>query len=301
MIKHFIFLACLILFFNSCGIQENKKIKISITTWIGYTPLFYAKEKKWLEPLNIKLLNVVSLSENMYLYKAGNSDAYVGTQYEYNLLSNENKNLTPIMLFDKSNGGDVILSNISIEELLKTDKQIDAYLEIDSINSILLEDFLKIYNLKNKKINYINEDQAYISKLNSKNLENPTIIVTYTPYNYDLEKNGFNELSSTKNNSNLLVIDAMFTNEDFFNENKKEFLALKSLVDKAVLELANNPKEFYETIKLYLPNTSYEEFLASLNDIVWINSNVPEEIITKLRNSNFKTRDIIKWFLTYED
>lgn len=301
MIKHFILLTCLILFFNSCGIQENKKIKISITTWIGYTPLFYAKEKKWLEPLNIKLLNVVSLSENMYLYKAGNSDAYVGTQYEYNLLSNENKNLTPIMLFDKSNGGDVILSNISIEELLKTDKQIDAYLEIDSINSILLEDFLKIYNLKNKKINYINEDQAYISKLNSKNLENPTIIVTYTPYNYDLEKNGFSELSSTKNNSNLLVIDAMFTNEDFFNENKKEFLALKSLVDKAVLELANNPKEFYETIKLYLPNTSYEEFLASLNDIVWINSNVPEEIITKLRNSNFKTRDIIKWFLTYED
>lgn len=301
MIKHFILLTCLILFFNSCGIQENKKIKISITTWIGYTPLFYAKEKKWLEPLNIKLLNVVSLSENMYLYKAGNSDAYVGTQYEYNLLSNENKNLTPIMLFDKSNGGDVILSNISIEELLKTDKQIDAYLEIDSINSILLEDFLKIYNLKNKKINYINEDQAYISKLNSKNLENPTIIVTYTPYNYDLEKNGFNELSSTKNNSNLLVIDAMFTNEDFFNENKKEFLALKSLVDKAVLNLANNPKEFYETIKLYLPNTSYEEFLASLNDIVWINSNVPEEIITKLRNSNFKTRDIIKWFLTYED
>ena len=294
MIKHFILLTCLILFFSSCGFQENKKIKISITTWIGYTPLFYAKEKKWLEPLNIKLLNVVSLSENMYLYKAGNSDAYVGTQYEYNLLSNENKNLTPIMLFDKSNGGDVILSNISIEELLKTDKQIDAYLEIDSINSILLEDFLKIYNLKNKKINYINEDQAYISKLNSTNLKNPTIIVTYTPYNYDLEKNGFSELSSTKNNSNLLVIDAMFTNEDFFNENKKEFLALKSLVDKALLELANNPKEFYETIKLYLPNTSYEEFLASLNDIVWINSNVPEEIITKLRNSNFKTRDIIK-------
>ena len=90
----------------------------------------------------------------------------------------------------------------------------------NSINSILLEDFLKIYNLKNKKINYINEDQAYISKLNSKNLKNPTIVVTYTPYNYDLEKNGFNELSSTKNNSNLLVIDAMFTNEDFFNENK---------------------------------------------------------------------------------
>ena len=82
----------------------------------------------------------------MYLYKAGNSDAYVGTQYEYNLLSNENKNLTPIMLFDKSNGGDVILSNISIEELLKTDKQIDALSAIleDSDLDVLFLEYLSI-------------------------------------------------------------------------------------------------------------------------------------------------------------
>ena len=86
----------------------------------------------------------------------------------------------------------------------------------------------------------------------------------------------------------------MFTNENFFNEHKKEFLELKNIIDKSILNLANNPKEFYETIKSYLPNTSYEEFLTSLNDIIWINSNAPEEIITKLRNSNFKTRDIIK-------
>ena len=52
--------------FSSC-VEDNKKIKITTSTWIGYAPLFYAKEKNWLEPLNIKLLNVVSLSENMYL------------------------------------------------------------------------------------------------------------------------------------------------------------------------------------------------------------------------------------------
>lgn len=294
MIKKFVFLIFIGILFTSCGLDDSKKIKISTTTWIGYTPLFYAKEKKWLEPLNIKLLNVVSLSENMYLYKAGNSDVYVGTQYEYNSIYKEDKTLTPIMIFNKSNGGDVILSNFTIEQLLKTDKTINVYLEIDSINSIIFDDFLKSNHLENRKINYMNDDQSNISRLKAVDMENPTIIVTYSPYNHILENNSFIELSSTRNNDNLLVIDAMYTKENFYYHNKETFTKLKSLVDKAIIHLQNNPYEFYETVKPYLINTNYEEFLASLNDIIWLNKELPEDVLNKLYNSNFRTKDIIK-------
>lgn len=282
----------LTLFFTSCSLENEKKLKISTTTWIGYTPLYYAKEKGWLEPLNIKLLNVVSLSENMYLYKAGNSDAYVGTQYEYNILVKKIDSLIPVMLFDKSNGGDVILGNINIEDIKNTTQSIDVYLEMDSINSILFEEFIKFNHIEDKNFNYINKDQAYISRL--KNLENNSIIVTYTPYNVFLEKNGFKELSSTKNNSDLLVIDGMFTTKQTFNENKKAFIELKKSINKALINLEKDPKEFYETIKAYLPDTTYEDFLKSLDDIVWINNNVPEKIVEKLNNNNFPTRELIK-------
>lgn len=294
MIKSSVFLLFVVILFTSCGLDNSKKIKISTTTWIGYTPLFYAKEKKWLEPLDIKLLNVVSLSENMYLYKAGNSHVYVGTQYEYNSLYKEDKTLTPIMIFDKSNGGDVILSNLSIEQLSKTNKTIDVYLEIDSINSIILDDFLKSNHLENRKINYINDDQLNISRLKAVDMENPTIIVTYAPYNNILENNSFVELTSTRNNDNLLVIDAMYTKEDFYYENKETFIKLKKLIDKAIINLQNNPQEFYETVKPYLIDTNYEEFLASLNDIIWFNKDVPKDVLNKLYNSNFNTKDLIK-------
>lgn len=93
------------LLFTACSSPQENRLKISATTWIGYTPLFYAKEKAWLKELNIKLVNVSSLSENMYLYEAGNSDAFVGTQYEYDLLSKTNNSLKPILMFDRSNGG----------------------------------------------------------------------------------------------------------------------------------------------------------------------------------------------------
>ena len=293
MIKKFVFLLFVVLSFSSC-VEDNKKIKITTSTWIGYAPLFYAKEKNWLEPLNIKLLNVVSLSENMYIYKAGNADAFVGTQYEYNFLLQEDKTLIPIIIFDKSNGGDMILSNLTLDELSKTNKDIDAYLEIDSLNSILLNDFIRSNNLQDKKINYINEDQSNISRLKANEINNPTIIVTYTPYNNILEKNYFRELSSTKKSDDLLIIDGMYVKKDFYYENKETFVKLKKLVDDSIINLQNNPKEFYNTVKPYLTNISYEEFLSSLNDIIWLNKDIPTNILEKLDNSNFKTKDLIK-------
>lgn len=292
MLKKSIFLLFTIFIFTSCSIQENKKLKIATTSWIGYTPLLYAQEKGWLEPLNIKLLNVVSLSESMYLYKGNNADVYMGTQYEYNFLAQKIESLIPIMLMNKSNGGDLVMSNFSVDELQKTEQEIDVYLEMDSINSILFEVFIKKYNLENKQINYINKDQAYISEL--KNINKATVIVTYVPYNKILEKNGFKSLETTKNNYDLLVIDGMITTKETLNENKKTFLELKKLINKAIENLQNDPKEYYETIKDYLIDTNYEEFSESLNDIIWINKNIPEKIIENLSNKNFPTRDLIK-------
>lgn len=290
MLKKISFLFLMIFLFTSCSMQNEKKLKISTTTWIGYSPLYYAKEKGWLEPLNIKLLNVVSLSENMYLYKAGNSDAYVGTQYEYTIL--ENENLIPIIMFDKSNGGDIVMSNQSINELQKEESSINVYLEMDSINSIIFKDFIKQYNLTDKNFNYINKDQAFISTL--KNSKIPTIIVTYVPYNTSLEKEGFKEITSTKNNENLIVVDAMFTSKELFRENEKRFIELKKIIDNSIEILKENPKDFFEIIKAYLPNTTFEDFEKSLNDIIWINKNIPEKLIEKLNNSNFPTKEILK-------
>ncbi len=291
--KKLLILILLTLSFISCSSDYDKKLKISATTWIGYTPLFYAKEKGWLKELNIKLLNVSSLSENMYLYKAGNSDAYVGTQYEYGLLSKEDKTLMAIMMLDRSYGGDMIISNVSIQDLQATSKTIDAYLEIDSVNNTMLKDFIKSYKLQDKTINYINKDQTQIGLLNAKDMKNPTIIVTYIPYNHTLKKNGFMELTSTKDSLNLLVLDAMFTTTKVFHEHKKQFVELKKLVDTSVEALQKDPKEFYETIKPYMLDMSYDEFNDSLSDIIWINKDMSSELKQRMNNGAFPTRNLI--------
>lgn len=293
MLKQLLLFIVLIFSLTSCSSTEPERLKISATTWIGYTPLFYAKEKGWLKPLNIKLLNVSSLSENMYLFEAGNADAYVGTQYEYSLLVKKDPTLMPIMMFDRSYGGDIVMSNTTIEALKNTKETIDAYLELDSINIMILKDFIKRHGLKQDQINYINMDQASISTLQAKAMKRDTLIVTYIPYDTDLKEGGFVEIASTKKSLDLLVVDALFTTEKTFQEHREQFFALNKLVDKALLILENDPKEFYEAIKPYMLELSYEDFKASLSDIVWIHKEISPELKKRMQEGSFPTRDLI--------
>lgn len=278
---------------SSCTSQKYDKLKISATTWIGYTPLLYAKEKGWLDEYNIKILHVSSLAENMYLYKAGNANAYVGTQYEYNLLIEGDNTLMPIMMFDRSYGGDLIMSNVSIEELKRTSEPIDAYLEMDSINRTVLEDFQKNHQLDKKQINYLNNDQAAISNLQAAKMKKPTLIITYVPYDSQLKNQGFHEIASTKDGLDLLVVDALFTTQDQFYQHKEQFVALKKFVDKAVVAVKNDPREFYETVKHYMLEIDYDEFLLSLNDIIWINKTLDPKLKERMEQGNFPTRDLL--------
>jgi len=276
----------------SCSSYDNK-LKISTTNWIGYTPLIYAKEKGWLKELNIELVMASSLAENMNLYASGNSDAYLGTQHEYNILAKKYDSLKPIMIFDRSNGGDLIMSNTSIKELQNTQKDIDAYLEIDSINYDLLKDFIKSYNLENKTINYINEEQVQIEFLDSKDMKNPTIIVTYVPFNLTLEKNGFSKIISTKESLDIFIVDAMFTKMDILYKHKKQFMELKKVVDKSIENLKQNPKEFYKKVKPYMNNITFNEFQSMQEDIWWLNKELSPIIKNRLNKMNFPSRDII--------
>ena len=291
MFKKIILLFTLLLLFTSCSSDYDKRLKISATTWVGYIPLFYAKEKGWLKPLNIKLLHVSSLAENMYLYEAGNSDAYTGTQYEYSMLSKNMKSLKPIMMLDRSNGGDLVMGNLSVEDLQNTTSQIDAYLELDSVNNTVLKDFLSKYKLEDKNINYINRDQVVIKQMQADS--KPTLIVTYVPYNFALEKQGFMELASTKDSLDLLVVDALFTRTETYDAHQKQFSELKKLVDKSIESLKKDPKEFYATVKPYILDMSYDEFVNSLDDIVWINRDISPALKQRMNQAEFPIRDLM--------
>ena len=280
-----------IIFLTSCVNDKKDKLRVVTSNWIGYTPLFYAREKGLLDKLNIQLLSVVSLSESLHTYKSKHADIFLGTQYEYQEIFKKDSQVVPIMLLNKSDGGDVVMSNLTLEEIKKEDKQIDVFLELSSVNSLVFDDFITKHNIKNKNFNYVNKDQSFI--VQQKEFKNPTIVISYNPYNITLEKNGLKTLETTKDNIEILIVDAMFTTNDILIKYKDELKELKKIIDIAIDDLEKDEKAYYDLIKDYLYDTSFEEFQQSLSNIKWINKNIDQNIIDSLKEHNFPTKEFL--------
>ena len=292
MFKIFIFIFTIILF-TSCSSSYEKPLKISVNSWVGYSPLFYAHEKGWLKKYNIEILKVVSLAESMHIYSAKNVDAFTGTQYEYKIIKKRHTSLTPLIMFDKSFGGDMIFGNMSISDIQESKEKIDVYLELDSVNAILFKDFISHYNIDEKRINYINKDQEKISHLINSKKASPTLIVTYSPYDLKLKKQGYQILFSTKEALAITVVDALYATKKTYLDHKKQFNGLKVEIDKAIEALQKNPEDFFSHAKHYLQGMSYEEFSDSLDNIQWINKSLPPKLIKKLYQTDYPLDGLI--------
>jgi len=250
------------LFFLGC--EKTKEFNIAVNEWIGYAPIFYANENGCLKKNNFKLITTVSLNESVELFKDKLVDVFAATQYEYKILNN--KNIIPIALFDRSYGGDMAFSNYSLDELQKV-KQIDVYLEINSVNSIILE-YLKKHYLKYNKLIIHNMDQLQIKKI--KLPKTPFIVITYSPYdNYYLKK-GYKKIICSKK-KDLFIIDALFTDKKLYLNYKEKFDQLKVCIKNSINDLKKDPKHFYKKIRNYFNEEyTYQDFLNNLKLIKWI-------------------------------
>ena len=227
-------------------------------------------------------------------FKMGGFDGITGTQYEYQKLNSQHFDLVPIMMFDRSNGGDMVMSNLSLQALNNTTGPIDVYLETNSVNSLIFKHFIKNHPLTNKSFHFINKNQLKIvTHIKQQTINKPTIVVTYVPYNYELLNKGFKVLESTRANSSIMVLDALFVDKNILNQRHKDFIALKTIINRAIKNLKENPKEYYEVVKSYLENPTYNDFNQGLETIEWLNGDLSDNMIQKMNEINFQTRNLI--------
>jgi len=291
LLKRVIYYFVVVLLLTGCFDQKyQKSLTIVSNAWIGYAPIFYAKEKGYLDELNIKVIPVVSLAEASDTFATGKADMVTATQHEYYKLKKQFSDIKPIILLDRSNGGDMILSNKTTKEL-KNAKNIQAYLEVDSINMDVLDEYLKKNKISKKNIIFHNSDQSSLQSLKYTN--KPTLIVTYTPYDYTFKKEGYFEVASTKNIESIVVIDALFTTKNVLEKNRDRIEKLKKIIDKSIKELGSDKKNSYKIIAAYLDNISYKEYVKSFITIKWIN-NPTKKMINIVKKLGYETDDIIK-------
>lgn len=289
-----LFFALFISIFLIIGCQQKSssyQIRISTNPWIGFTPFIYAQEKGWLDGTKFKFLWTVGLGENATLYEKGLSDGFTATQYEYfNFRSKEH--LKPFFLIDRSNGADVVMSNRTIEQLKAAKEPVESFFELITLNKDIFKAFTEKYAIDPSKFELHNTDQVAMGQLGRDN--KPTLFISYEPYATGLEKKGYMRISSTRELSKMQVIDAIFIDERVVSPDASEVRKLKEAFDRAVKSLQADPKEFYETIKGYMENQTYDEFMRSLGGIEWLNQNPPNGVIEHLKQQNIAVDKLIR-------
>lgn len=289
-----LFFAGLLLGLGGCsGEKKSTAFHISTNRWIGYTPLIYAQQKGWLEPYGITVTQAVSLHESMRLFKDGYADAITATQYEYDVLKFSMPSLVPIMLIDRSNGGDMILSTQTPETFFHTRKPIYAYLEVDSVNTIMLHSFMLRFGINSEKITPINLPQNRITELTPDDVQNPALIVTYAPYQLPLQNRGFKVLTTSRECTGIFIVDALFTTLEKRQEHRYQLEALHALFEKAQLHLRTDPAEFFATVKPFFGEVTFEEFTMLLSQIEWLDSGAVNTYASQLP-STFPTRYLVR-------
>ena len=286
-------LLAVLFFVSACSLTPSKPLRISANLWIGYTPLFYIKERGWLEGKNIELVNVVSLYENMQMYAVGNADAFTGTQYEYHVQRQTHPTLTPVLLLDRSRGGDIVMANRDLPTLRKSDHPIDVWLEVDSVSQELFRAFIRAKNLEGKKYRFHNLDPESISKLPLK--KSPTILVTYAPYDNPLRERGYREVATTADPAlDFQIIDALYTDDEDLRHFHKELATLNRLIARALHDLRKDPKTYYHYVQHYLQGEDYPRFLESLATIEWIYAKRDKRFLESLQNMGLPTDHLME-------
>jgi len=277
--------------FTSCSNEVKKPpFVLSTDVWIGAAPLYYAHAKGWLREANIELFVAPTINDNLALFNAHSSDAITGTQHEYHRLKKQHTSLVPVAVYDRSFGGDVVLSNCSLHQLHEVKSQIPAYVELNTVGEDMLKYFVNQHSVLHSKMTPVSRSQEEISNLNAGT--QCSIAITYNPHDVNLIKKGFKVLESSKNEK-YLIVDAIYTSAQTADVHAQQFKSLSQIFDRAVKSYNANPKEFYTTIKPYLANPSYDEFQMMVANIQWLDRNtLSDSMLNTLKQHGFPTNHL---------
>ncbi|MHB8100393.1 MAG: type 2 periplasmic-binding domain-containing protein [Sulfuricurvum sp.] len=275
-LKYLLYVILLALSLSGCFDTKPSELRIAISPWIGYSPFYYADAMGWLHEENIHLIETTSLHESKDYFEAGLVDAFLSTQYEASSI--QNMQIIHLLPIDRSNGGDVVLSNNTLQELL-TKKEVKAYLEIDSVNKVLLDEFVKNRNLDVNAIQMVHKGQSAIGSMVPSSTQNQ-LLVTYEPYATLLRHQGFIEVASTRE-SGLLILDSLYTSSGSLKTQKERYIILSKMIKKAHDAYKRNPKAYYETIKAYVEYANFEEFNRANHSIQFI-LDLPKAELTQM-------------------
>jgi NitT/TauT family transport system substrate-binding protein len=225
-------------------------IKLSMTTWIGYSPFYVAAGMDMYKKHGLQV-TLKTFSDPAMLPSSVTSKAVDGSLMTYDQLIGavaQGQKLKVVMPIDYSNGGDAVLADKSITKITDLKGKKVAYSPL-SPSDFLISYALKVNGMNVKDINPINmAPEAIPSAMASKAVPAG---VTYEPnVSQILAMDGGSKFKTiyTSKEAPGLIADVMVFDEAYIKKNRKPIAALVQAYLEGLAYMNSNPKEASEII-----------------------------------------------------
>ncbi|WP_111978651.1 ABC transporter substrate-binding protein [Algibacillus agarilyticus] len=180
----------------SCA-KPNNTLRIALNPWPGYELLYLAEQQGFFadQELDIKLIQIASLSDGLHAFNAGYVDGMASTSIEVlQAATLGDRTLAPVLVTDYSNGGDIIVAHPTIKAVQQL-KQKRIGLELNSLGIYVLSLALAQVELSLQDVTLVNVEQLDGERA----LAEGTIdaFVTYPPISINLTSH-YNTLFTSK-------------------------------------------------------------------------------------------------------
>ncbi|MFQ5355783.1 MAG: ABC transporter substrate-binding protein, partial [Mariprofundaceae bacterium] len=213
-------LAALIL--AACSAEEHSLLKVGSNQWPGYEPMFLARDLGFYDENRIKLVELPSSTESLHLLHEGTLDAAALTLDEALGAMAGNTSISVVLVFDVSNGADVILASPSILTVqdLKGRK---VGVESTAVGAIVLYSALKKAGLAETdvELSYLTVDE-HVHAYTKGEVD---AVVTFEPSKTKLLRQGAHVLFDSREIAGLIV-DVLVVRTDQLNEQMRNIQML---------------------------------------------------------------------------
>jgi NitT/TauT family transport system substrate-binding protein len=250
---------------GSCSAQAAQKLTVAHSTWIGYGPLYVAKEKGFFKKagLDVDLKIIEASSDALAAMQGGQIEVVASTVDNFSLFVGNGANLSLLMTLDESAGGDGIVARKEVASVADL-KGRTVGVQKGSIAQFLLAQALDKASLTMNDVKAIDMKSgdagaAFVAG-------SLDAAVTWQPW--------LGKAAATDNGKVLidtrampgLIVDALAARGDFARDHAADFKAFVNAYFDAVEFMKTDPAAANEIIARNL-KMSKETLDASLKDV----------------------------------
>jgi NitT/TauT family transport system substrate-binding protein len=139
---------------SGCDWLSDQPVAVAAHVWVGYEPMFLARERAWLNDSQVQLLRTRSASESISALRSGKVQAAALTLDEVLTARASGLALTVVLVFNVSMGADMLVARSPFKRLADLKGRRIGY-EASSVGEVMLYEVLKAANLSRQDVSLV--------------------------------------------------------------------------------------------------------------------------------------------------